>query len=173
LNRLLSESVELACHSARAESFSVEIANDLAPNLGTVYLNNHEMRRVFINIINNALHSMRGKAKQVGSGYAPMLTLRTQKKDDRVEVIIRDNGLGIPPDVAAKIFNPFFTTKAAGEGTGLGLSISRDIVVDGHQGDIRVETQPGEFASFIVSIPVRAKRDSAPDGKQHDDDVDE
>lgn len=173
LNRLLSESVELACHSARAESFSVEIATDLATNLGTVHLNNPEMRRVFINIINNALHSMRGKAKQLGSGYAPTLTLRTQRKDDRVEVIIRDNGLGIPPDVAAKIFNPFFTTKAAGEGTGLGLSISRDIVVDGHQGDIRVETKPGEFASFIVSMPVRAKRDNAPDANRDDEEDDE
>ncbi len=156
LNRLLSESVELACHSARADSFSVDVTTDLATNMGSVDMNGHEMRRVFINIINNALQSMRGKKKQLGQSYTPTLTVRTQRKGDQAEIIIHDNGLGIPQDVVAKIFNPFFTTKAAGEGTGLGLSISRDIVVDGHQGDIRVETRPGESASFIVSIPLRS-----------------
>jgi two-component system, NtrC family, sensor kinase len=70
-----------------------------------------------------------------------------------VEVTIRDNGIGIPPDVKDKMFNPFFTTKPAGEGTGLGLSITHDIIVKQHGGSIEVDTQPGEFTEIKVILP--------------------
>ena len=80
-------------------------------------------------------------------GYEP--TLRRDKNlGDRVEIRIRDNGTGIPPEVKEKMFNPFFTTKPAGEGTGLGLSISHDIIVKQHGGSIEVDTQPGEFTEI-------------------------
>ena len=72
---------------------------------------------------------------------------------DKVEISIRDNGTGIPPEVKEKLFNPFFTTKPAGEGTGLGLSISHDIVVKQHSGSIEVDTQPGEFTEFRIVLP--------------------
>jgi two-component system, NtrC family, sensor kinase len=68
-------------------------------------------------------------------------------------VRIRDNGTGIPPDVKEKMFNPFFTTKPAGEGTGLGLSISYDIIVKQHGGSIEVDTRPGEFTEFRITLP--------------------
>ena len=73
-----------------------------------------------------------------------------------MEIRIRDNGTGIPPEVKEKMFNPFFTTKPAGEGTGLGLSISHDIVVKQHGGSIDVDTMPGEFTAFRITLPRNA-----------------
>ena len=72
---------------------------------------------------------------------------------DSVEIQIRDNGTGIPAEAKEKLFNPFFTTKPAGEGTGLGLSISHDIIVKQHGGSIEVDTQPGEFTEFRIVLP--------------------
>jgi signal transduction histidine kinase len=96
---------------------------------------------------------MRKRQQAEGSAYVPVLTVRTRPSGDRIEIVIRDNGTGIPPEVLPKIFNPFFTTKAAGEGTGLGLSISRDVVVDGHGGEILVDTRRGEYSAFTVLLP--------------------
>ncbi|HET8972488.1 MAG TPA: ATP-binding protein, partial [Pseudolabrys sp.] len=90
---------------------------------------------------------------QAGDGFEPALVAATRSLGDRVEIRIRDNGTGIPPDVKEKIFNPFFTTKPAGEGTGLGLSLSHDIVVKQHGGSIEVDTRPGEFTEFRVILP--------------------
>jgi signal transduction histidine kinase len=74
---------------------------------------------------------------------------------ERIEIRIRDNGPGIPPEVREKIFNPFFTTKPPGEGTGLGLSISYEIIVQEHKGEIRVETRAGEYTEFLLTLPAR------------------
>ena len=93
------------------------------------------------------------KAEANGGDYEPALTAATKNLGDRVEIRIRDNGTGIPPEVKEKIFNPFFTTKPAGEGTGLGLSISHDIIVKQHGGSIEVETQPGEFTEIKIILP--------------------
>jgi two-component system NtrC family sensor kinase len=85
--------------------------------------------------------------------YEPTLVAATRNLGDRVEIRIRDNGTGMPLEVKEKIFNPFFTTKPAGEGTGLGLSISHDIIVKQHGGSIEVDTQPGEFTEIRVILP--------------------
>ena len=85
--------------------------------------------------------------------YEPTLAAATKNLGDSVEIRIRDNGTGIPPEVREKLFNPFFTTKPAGEGTGLGLSISHDIIVKQHGGSIEVDTQPGEFTEFRIVLP--------------------
>ena len=85
--------------------------------------------------------------------YEPTLTATTRNLGDSVEIRIRDNGTGIPPEVKEKMFNPFFTTKPAGEGTGLGLSISHDIIVKQHCGSIEVDTKPGEFTEFRIVLP--------------------
>jgi len=82
-----------------------------------------------------------------------LLTASTKDLGDRVEIRIRDNGIGIQPDVKEKMFNPFFTTKPAGEGTGLGLSITHDIIVKQHSGSIEVDTQLGEFTEFRIILP--------------------
>lgn len=81
------------------------------------------------------------------------MTVNTRSCRGSVEIRIRDNGIGMPPDVKEKIFDPFFTTKPPGEGTGLGLSMSYDIVVKQHAGRIDVETEPGAFTEFIITLP--------------------
>ena len=85
----------------------------------------------------------------------------TRNLGDRVEIRIRDNGTGIPPEVKDKMFNPFFTTKPAGEGTGLGLSLSHDIIVKQHSGSIEVDTEPGSFTEFRIILPRRQQRFAA------------
>jgi signal transduction histidine kinase len=112
-----------------------------------------EITRVFLNLISNGFYAATKRAVEVGEGFEPALKVATRDLGDRVEIRIRDNGTGIPPDVKEKIFNPFFTTKAAGEGTGLGLSISHDIVVKQHGGTIDVQTEPGVFTEFIITLP--------------------
>jgi signal transduction histidine kinase len=86
-------------------------------------------------------------------GFEPTLVATTRSLGNRVEIRIRDNGTGIPSEVKEKMFNPFFTTKPAGEGTGLGLSMSHDIVVKQHGGKIDVDTEPGVFTEFIITLP--------------------
>ncbi len=93
------------------------------------------------------------RAQADGEGFEPILAATTKNLGDRVEIRIRDNGTGIPPEVKAKMFNPFFTTKPAGEGTGLGLSISHDIIVKQHAGSIAVDTEPGKFTEFRIVLP--------------------
>ena len=93
---------------------------------------------------------------KLGAAYVPALVVRTTDLGDRVEIRVRDNGPGILPAVVGEIWSPFFTTKPPGEGTGLGLSISHDIVVQGHQGELRVETEPGEFTEFVITLPRRS-----------------
>src|SRR5207244_7364064 len=88
-----------------------------------------------------------------GGNFEPMLSAATRALGDSVEIRIRDNGTGIPKDVKEKIFNPFFTTKPAGEGTGLGLSMSHDIIVKQHGGTIDVDSRPGEFTEFRIVLP--------------------
>ncbi len=88
-----------------------------------------------------------------GTGFEPVISATTQDRGDHVEIRIRDNGTGIPPEVKEKMFNPFFTTKPAGEGTGLGLSMSYDIIVKQHGGTIDVETVLEEFTEFTIVLP--------------------
>ena len=93
--------------------------------------------------LNGFYAATKRKAEANGGDYEPTLAAATKNLGDRVEIRIRDNGTGIPPEVKEKLFNPFFTTKPAGEGTGLGLSISHDIIVKQHGGSIEVDTLPG------------------------------
>jgi len=156
LNALLEESLNLAYHGARAEKpgFNITLMKDLDPSVGEVDLYPQEFNRVLLNLISNGFYaSAKRKAESGDANFEPTLAASTRNLGDRVQIKIRDNGAGIPPDVEAKIFNPFFTTKPAGEGTGLGLSLSYDIVVKQHRGEIDVATSLGEFAEFTVTIP--------------------
>ena len=112
-----------------------------------------EITRVFLNLISNGFYAATKRKELDNDGFEPTLSAATRSLGDRVEIRIRDNGTGIPDEVMEKIFNPFFTTKPAGEGTGLGLSMSHDIVVKQHGGTIDVETKPGEFTEFIITLP--------------------
>ncbi len=123
-----------------------------------------EITRVFLNLISNGFYAVaKRKADDAEAGFDPILRASTKSLGDTVEIRIRDNGTGIPPDVKDKMFNPFFTTKPAGEGTGLGLSMSHDIIVKQHGGSIDVETAPGEFTEFIIVLP-RASNPSSKNG---------
>ena len=96
------------------------------------------------------------KTQAANDGYEPTLSAATRSLGDQVEIRIRDNGTGIPPEVKEKMFNPFFTTKPAGEGTGLGLSISHDIIVKQHGGAIDVDSKPGVYTEFRIILPRRS-----------------
>jgi two-component system, NtrC family, sensor kinase len=108
---------------------------------------------VLLNLISNGFYAATQRKGQADDDFEPKLTAATKNFGDRVEISIRDNGMGISPEVREKMFNPFFTTKPAGEGTGLGLSISHDIVVKQHGGSIEVDTQPGAFTEFRIVLP--------------------
>ena len=155
LNALLTEAVHLAYHSLRAKNinFNISIEMDYDSTLEPVAVVAQDLSRVFLNIINNACYATHQKKMQLGPEYSPVLKVMSQNLGNQVEIRIYDNGPGITPEVRQKIFNPFFTTKPAGEGTGLGLSISYDIVVQGHQGIIRVETEAGHYTEFIINLP--------------------
>ena len=156
INALVDESLNLAYHGARAEKqgFNITLERSFDAGAGEVDLFPQEITRVLLNLIVNGFYAAtKRKAEAGGNGYEPTLTAATRSLGGSVEIRIRDNGTGILPDVKEKIFNPFFTTKPAGEGTGLGLSISHDIIVKQHGGSIEVETQPGEFTEIRVILP--------------------
>ena len=155
LNALLAEYVNLAYHGMRAKdaSFNISIETHYDDTIGSVTVFPQDISRVFLNVINNACYAAHDKKKQLGDDFSPRLSASTKNLGDRVELRIRDNGNGIPNDIVDKIFNPFFTTKPTGQGTGLGLSISHDIVVQGHQGELKVETEVGNYTEFIIVLP--------------------
>jgi len=107
-----------------------------------------------LNLFNNAFYSINEKRKLSGEGFDPVILVSTKKIANKVEIKVRDNGLGIPQKVLDKVYQPFFTTKAPGEGTGLGLSLSYDIITKIHGGELKVETKEGEFAEFTVILPI-------------------
>jgi two-component system, NtrC family, sensor kinase len=155
VNALVEESLNLAYHGARAEkqNFDVMVEKALDPAAGKADLFPQEITRVLLNLISNGVYATAKKAQANGASYKPTLTASTRNLGDRVEIKIRDNGTGIPPEIKDKMFSPFFTTKPAGEGTGLGLSISHDIVVKQHAGSIEIDTQPGEFTEITIILP--------------------
>jgi two-component system NtrC family sensor kinase len=156
INALLDESLNLAYHGARAEKpqFNVTLQRDFDASAGEIELFPQEITRVFLNLIANGFYAVTKRKAELGnSAYEPRLRAITRNLGNTVEIRIRDNGIGIPAKVREKMFNPFFTTKPAGEGTGLGLSMSHDIVVKQHGGTIDVETEPGQFTEFTIVLP--------------------
>jgi signal transduction histidine kinase len=157
INAMLAEYVSLAYHGLRASdnSFNIKIEQDWDPTIGLINVVQQDIGRVFLNLINNACYSTHQKKKADTGSYSGVLKTSTRNLGNQVEIRIRDNGSGIPASLTEKIFNPFFTTKPAGSGTGLGLSISYDIIVNQHHGEIKVETLEGEFAEFIIRLPIK------------------
>ena len=156
INAIVEESLNLAYHGARAEKqgFNITLEKSLDPAAGEADVFPQDITRALLNLISNGFYAAtKRKAEVNGGDYEPILTAATKSLGDRVEIRIRDNGTGIPSDVKEKMFNPFFTTKPAGEGTGLGLSISHDIIVKQHGGSIEVDTQSGEFTELRIILP--------------------
>jgi signal transduction histidine kinase len=126
----------------------------LDPAAGEIDVFPQEITRALLNLISNGFYAATKRKERGGSdGYEPTLAASTKNLGDKVEIRIRDNGTGIAPEVREKMFNPFFTTKPAGEGTGLGLSITHDIIVKQHSGSIEVDSQPGEYTDIKVILP--------------------
>ncbi|MEY9183486.1 two-component system NtrC family sensor kinase [Bradyrhizobium sp. USDA 326] len=163
INALVEESLNLAYHGARAEKpgFNVTLERELDPATGQAEVFPQEITRVLLNLISNGLHAVAKRRADSAADYAPAVLAATRDRGDSVEIRIRDNGTGIPGEVKEKMFNPFFTTKPAGEGTGLGLSMSHDIVVKQHGGTIDVATEPGVFTEFTILLPRKSR---FPDG---------
>jgi signal transduction histidine kinase len=155
INAIVEESLNLAYHGARAEKsgFNITLQRNLDPAAGMIDLYPQEITRVFLNLISNGFYAATKRKEAGEDGFEPTLSATTKNLGDQVEIRIRDNGTGIPLEVKEKMFNPFFTTKPAGEGTGLGLSMSHDIVVKQHGGKIDVATEPGAFTEFIITLP--------------------
>ena len=161
INALLDEHARLAYHSARAtdSEFQLDLKDDLDPNMGEMEVIPQDLGRVFLNMVSNACYATNERreatpgADVVGGPYTPTIWLSTKRLDDHVEISIKDNGTGMPPEVVEKIFNPFFTTKPTDQGTGLGLSLSNDIVRR-HGGTIRVDSVAGESTEMIVDLPL-------------------
>ena len=163
INAIVEESLNLAYHGARAEKsgFNITLKRDLDPAAGMIDLYPQEITRVFLNLISNGFYAATKRKEGGEAGFEPTLSATTKNLGNKVEIRIRDNGTGIPREVKEKMFNPFFTTKPAGEGTGLGLSMSHDIVVKQHGGKIDVVTEPGAFTEFIITLPRTAAQSQA------------
>jgi signal transduction histidine kinase len=156
INALVEESLNLAYHGARAEKsgFDITLERRFDAGAGSAELFPQEITRALLNLISNGFYAAtRRKAENGEASFEPTLLATTMDRGTSVEIRIRDNGAGIPPEVKEKMFNPFFTTKPAGEGTGLGLSMTHDIIVKQHGGTIDVATEPGNFTEFIVVLP--------------------
>jgi signal transduction histidine kinase len=156
LNALVEESLNLAYHGARAQDqgFNITLERDLDRTLKPIKLVPQDMTRVFLNLFGNGFYAANKRAHAWGdAAFHPVLRVATRDDGDAVEVRVRDNGTGIPPELRDKLFQPFFTTKPTGEGTGLGLSISYDIVTQQHGGTIAVDSAVGQFTEFTVRLP--------------------
>jgi signal transduction histidine kinase len=163
INSLVEEALNLAYHGMRAQnsSFNVALEKHLAAGLPAIPVIAQDISRVLVNILNNAFYAVEEKRKSGLAAYSPCIRATTRDLGDAIEIVLEDNGPGIPAPIAQKIFDPFFTTKPAGAGTGLGLSISYDIVVRSHGGSLSTETasqtEPGSFARFRVVLPKTVK----------------
>ena len=161
INALADEYLRLAYHGLRAKdkTFNAKIETNLDPAVGKINIVPQEIGRVILNLINNAFYAVSEKQRQnidsgivEGNVYEPTVNLSTKKPTNKIEIAVRDNGIGIPQKLLDKIFQPFFTTKPAGGGTGLGLSMSYDII-RAHGGELKVETEEGKFSEFIIILP--------------------
>ncbi|MEH6513000.1 MAG: ATP-binding protein [Maribacter arcticus] len=155
INALADEYLRLAYHGLRAKdkSFNASLETDFDDAIGNINVVPQDLGRVILNLITNAFYAVNEK-KQKDNNFKPIVSVSTKKTGDHLEIKVTDNGGGIPQKVLDKIFQPFFTTKPAGQGTGLGLSMSYDIVTKGHGGVLKVETKEGEGTTFCINLPV-------------------
>jgi len=156
INALADEYLRLAYHGLRAKdkTFNAELETHFDATLPKIYVIPQDIGRVLLNLFTNAFYATHQKQKTGIQDYKPVLSVTTAQRVNSVEITVKDNGTGIPEGIKDKIMQPFFTTKPTGEGTGLGLSLSYDIVVKGHGGTINIETEEGNGATFIITLPM-------------------
>lgn len=163
VNKLLEDSLKLAqqSHFAQYPDIRIRFRQDLNEDVGEISGVPQDLSRAFLNLLTNACHAVRDKAQHLNNGveYTPSISISSKRETDSIVIKIRDNGNGIPQENIAKVFNPFFTTKPAGEGTGLGLSITYDVIVQEHQGMLEVFSEEGEYCEMVVSLPLQRDED--------------
>jgi signal transduction histidine kinase len=154
INALCDEYLRLSYHGMRAKdkSFNTEIKTEFDERIGKINVVRQDVGRALLNIINNAFYAVNERCKTEGERYKAIVSVQTKRINNNIEIIVRDNGKGIPQNIVDKIFQPFFTTKPTGQGTGLGLSLSYDII-KAHGGEIKVESKEGQETEFIVVLP--------------------
>ncbi len=159
INILCDEYLRLSYHGLRAKdkSFNADFKTDFDESIEKINIVPQDLGRVLLNLFNNAFYAVNEKLtvqhSQLTAGYKPLVSVKTKKINNKIEIVVTDNGNGIPSNIVDKIFQPFFTTKPTGSGTGLGLSLSYDII-KAHGGEIKVETKEGEGSKFTLQIPV-------------------
>jgi signal transduction histidine kinase len=160
INDLCDEYLRLSYHGLKAKdkSFDADFKTDFDESIGNINIIPQDIGRVLLNLINNAFYAVKSPNLLKGEQYKPLVSVTTRKANSSlgaggIEIIVSDNGTGIPKRIVDKIFQPFFTTKPTGEGTGLGLSLSYDIIKV-HGGEIKVDTKENEGTKFIISLPV-------------------
>ena len=164
INALADEYLRLSYHGLRAKdkTFNARFETNFDTSVSKINVVPQDIGRVILNLINNAFYAVSEKKKHLqpvaGEGspvhFEPTVQVITKNLGDKIEVVIKDNGNGIPQKIIDKIFQPFFTTKPTGQGTGLGLSLSYDIITKGHGGELKVETTENEGTAFIITLPV-------------------
>jgi two-component system, NtrC family, sensor kinase len=154
INSLAEDYLKMSFQSFQVKDRSVhiEMVTSYDKEIPLLNIVPQDIGRVLMNLYNNAFYSVAEKAKKLDAGFIPRLMLNTKIEDNKVKIIIRDNGFGISGKNITKLFQPFFTTKPTGVGTGLGLSLSYEII-KAHQGDIKVDSVEGEYAEFTIEIP--------------------
>jgi signal transduction histidine kinase len=157
INALVDEYFRLAYHGVRAKdkSFKATIKTEYDQNVGSVSIIPGDIGRVILNLVNNAFYAVAEKQKYQSSGYEPTVVISTKRFAGKIELIVKDNGTGIPEKILDKILQPFFTNKPPGQGTGLGLSIAYDMI-KAHGGELVVESLEGEYTTCIIQIPINS-----------------
>jgi len=155
INKLADEYLRLSYHGMRAKdkNFKADFKTAFDESIGKINIVPQDIGRVLLNLYNNAFYAVAEKKKTADENYHPAVSVQTKKINDKVEIIVSDNGNGIPQNIVDKIFQPFFTTKPTGQGTGLGLSLAYDIIKT-HGGEIKVETKDDEGSKFIIQLTI-------------------
>ncbi|HVX25531.1 MAG TPA: ATP-binding protein, partial [Parafilimonas sp.] len=156
INALCDEYIRLSYHGLRGKdkNFNADIKTDFDESIEKINIIPQDIGRVLLNLFNNAFYAVNEKQKLTANGYQPTISVQTKRINDKVEIVVRDNGNGIPQSIIDKIFQPFFTTKPTGQGTGLGLSLSYDIITKEHNGIIKVNSNETDGSEFIIQLPV-------------------
>ncbi|CAM2006694.1 ATP-binding sensor histidine kinase [Acanthopleuribacter pedis] len=160
VNNLVDEYTDLAYHGLRVQqtSANVRIERTMDPAQPKIFAVAQDLSRVIINLVNNAFYAVVKKKETSDDSFQPRIRVTTQGDGDYVQIRIYDNGTGIPRKLTDRIFNPFFTTKPAGEGTGLGLPICREIIEEQHHGEMTVSSEDGFFTEFMLRLPRDSRR---------------
>jgi signal transduction histidine kinase len=155
INLLADEYLKLSYHGMRAKEpgLIAYLQTEFDESLSTIDIIPQEIGRVFLNLFNNSFYSILKKKKLSNGRYEPTVFVSTKRVEGGIEIKVRDNGIGIARSEAGKIYQPFYTTKPAGEGVGLGLSLTYDIITKGHGGLIKLNSEEGEFAEFSFILP--------------------